>query len=97
MAARSPVREERQRCLKLVVSYRESIERKSSKIKELSIEDQAIVDRVVSALKDIELNIARPNIRKERATGMLPGDFSIEEMEQAQAIIEEQEHNPFEV
>jgi hypothetical protein len=54
-----------------------------------------IAATLIKVLIDLEAKIL--DVPKEEKAAILPGDFSIEEMERAIEIIEEQERNPFEV
>lgn len=89
------VDKERQRCLALVAEYRQGIQRKHAKRASPSQWHNAVVRRVVEALLQIEANIRHPSA-KEDPEQVLPGDFTIDEMERAIALIEDQERNPFE-
>jgi hypothetical protein len=93
---RAAVDAERQRCLALVVEYRESIERKFSKHPNPGSLYADSVNKVLKSLAYIEAEIKHPSAVAEPAM-VLPGDFSMDEMERAMAMIEEQERNPFEV
>lgn len=88
------VARERLRCLVLVEEYRLMIQRKFAKQPNPTEQHKAVVARVVSALLQIEGEIRFPSAKE--VSVVMPGDFSIEEMERAQEIIAEQEHNPFE-
>jgi len=96
-ALRRAVDAERQRCLALVAAYRETIQRKFSQIPNYSLEREQNVKRVVNSLLQIEADIRHPAAKEAITEVVLPGDFSIEEIERAVAMIEEQERNPFEV
>lgn len=94
IAIQDGIDRERQRCLSLVASYRASIQIKFAAQTNPTEQHKAVVARVVAALLDIEKNIKHPVAAP--VSVVMPGDFSIEEMERAQEIIAEQEHNPFE-
>lgn len=59
------------------------------------------VRKIIDLLRKIELEIkqlGQPGEENKPIPAIVyPGDFSVEEMERAQEIIAEQEHNPFEV
>ena len=96
-ALRRAVDAERQRCLALVAAYRLSIERKVSARPVVTAHEAMLVKRIVGALLQIESEIKHPVAKEAITEVVLPGDFSIEEIERAVAMIEEQERNPFEV
>ena len=82
--------------LRLVTGYRETVQRKFAKRAVKTPEQIRVVQRIVDALLSIEADIRHPKAQTEPAM-VLPGDFSMDEMERAMAMIEEQEGNPFEV
>lgn len=96
MMAKVTYLEERMRCLKLVRAYRERVEEITIKGRSLgkpALRDMfKVADAVASSLRMIEREIESPRAANKRG-----GEFSLEEMEIAEKLISEQEHNPFEV
>lgn len=86
--------QERVRCLHLVEAYRERLEevvRKSASTKLAQLKEIGeIADKVAASLRRIEMEIKSPRNR----TG---ADFTIDEIEKAQALIDEYHNNPFDV
>jgi hypothetical protein len=83
--------QERVRCLRLVEAYRERIELWMNKPGQFpeSVSAALVAEKIASSLRRIETEIKSPRDRKG-------SDFSIDELERAQAIINEQNRNPFE-
>ena len=91
----SAQKRERARCAGIVRDRRAIMERKLIS----GIGNKAVIRRVISLLQEIEhiiLELPHPDAYNPEVQMQYAGDFSAEEMERAQAIIEEQEHNPFE-
>ena len=87
---------ERARCAAIVRERRYEIER-ALITKATTSRDKLYIRRFIKILTEIEANIMGlelPAIPSEKVQYL--GDFSAEEMERAQSIIEEQERNPFE-
>ncbi len=94
---------ERARCAAIVRDRRQEIERAlftSSMSAQIFEKQKKYLRRFIEILTEIEHQILE--ITPDQAT-IFPqrveylGDFSVQEMELAQAIIEEQEQNPFEI
>lgn len=86
---------ERARAARIVEGYRTQIERKFA-LKPNATNGKD-VRKIIRLLRQIEIEILEEqNPEACAAPVVYPGDFSIEEMERAQEIIAEQEHNPFE-
>ena len=91
-------RKERARCAAIVRDRRATIERKLIASTKMTEKEKNIVRRVITLLQEIEhsiLELPHPDAYIPEKFEYL-GDFSAEEMERAQAIIEEQKRNPFE-
>lgn len=91
-------RHERIRAAGIVEGYRLDIERKFAL--KPNCTNAKDVRKIIDLLRKIEGEIkqlGQPGENKPIPAIVYPGDFSVEEMEQAQQIIAEQEHNPFEV
>ncbi len=99
MAGGSSVQKrERSRCAGIVRDRRATVERNliAASNKKMNEDHKTILRRVIKLLQELEaaiLDMPQAYVPKEP---QYQGDFSVEEMERAQAIIEEQEHNPFE-
>lgn len=90
------VRAERRRCLELVEGYRDHLQTTLDRVRSDPKYQNAqyrvanlVVEKVIASLKDMEDKI-RDRQSKDGA------DFSMEELEKAEAIIAEQNKNPFE-
>lgn len=84
--------EERIRCLRLVEAYRDRVEGILADprwTKPVHVSWRAVAEKVAEALRGIEREIKHPEDRKG-------SEFSIEELEMAEAIMAEQNKNPFE-
>jgi hypothetical protein len=92
---RHGVQGERERCLELVKGYREQIEIAIANPKYKKVERNMldIGEAVARSLRRIEDQIAHPEQYSPRGTGP---DFSMEEIEKSEAIMAEQNQNPFE-
>ncbi len=89
---------ERARCAGIVRDRRATVERRLISSRKMNEDQKMVVRRVITLLQEIEhsiLELPHPDAYMPEKFEYL-GDFSAEEMERAQAIIEEQEHNPFE-
>jgi len=94
MAGHSVQKRERNRCAEIVREQRYKIER-ALIASAIATKNKLYTRRFIQILTEIEDNI----LDMPRATAetiQYQGDFSTEEMERAQSIIEEQERNPFE-
>jgi len=95
-------RKERARCANIVRDRRYLVQRKFMEYcsNHKPTRDQIrSLNRVMDILKDVEYEIQNLELAVKQEAELkveYPGDFSTEEMELAQAIIAEQEHNPFE-
>lgn len=82
--------QERTRCLQLVQAYREQIEQVVADPKWWGQREEMklVAKKISNSLRRIEGEIKSPRARKG-------SDFSIDEIERAMAIIDEQNINPF--
>lgn len=106
--AKTAAGKERERCIGIVREYRKELTAKLALHPDAANQKQVI--SLIRRLQKIEHEMARPYyaanttmIDPNRGTKynlgtepVLPGDFSIEEMDRAHEIIAEQEKNPFE-
>lgn len=84
--------QERTRCLRLVEEYRERVEEILADPRWINQKEdwRKVAETVATRLRGIETEIKSPRAKKG-------ADFSIDEIERAQAIIDEQNRNPFEI
>lgn len=87
-------RRERSRAAMIVADYRLDIERRFASMP--NARNAKDVRKIIDLLRKIEIKILDAGEPPYVPPIVYPGDFSIEEMERAQEIIAEQEHNPFE-
>ena len=91
MSSKPTYLQERTRCLRLVEAYRERVEAWMANPKgPLDVRSVTVAEKIAQSLRRIEGEIKSPRERKG-------AEFSIDEIERAQAIIDEQNRNPFEV
>lgn len=90
MSKEQNVIRERKRCLRLIEAYRERVEKWMAVPKgPLDVRAITVAEKVANSLRRIEDAIKHPSEMKG-------ADFSIDEMERAEAIMAEQNSNPFE-
>ncbi|SRR5258706_11917969 len=92
----SAQKRERNRCAAIVRDRRAMVERKLITGGYGIEREKKIVRRVIAMLQEIERSILDVPEATTQEIIQYAGDFSVEEMERAQSIIEEQERNPFE-
>lgn len=95
--ASSNASRERRRCIEIVQEYRRELTSAYARKPDASNAQQVLT--VIQRLQEMErrMLVGDKTDRSQLATPKTAmGEFSIEEMERAQEIIAEQEHNPFE-